>query len=59
MPYGKFESIEQVADRFGIKVTRSSFLETKDIAVDEFFLTRMSRAVLKAFPPARRDQTYK
>ncbi|MCI5121516.1 MAG: hypothetical protein D3908_10065 [Candidatus Electrothrix sp. AUS4] len=47
MPYGKFESIEQVADRFGIKVTRFSFLATKDITVDEFFLTRMSRAILK------------
>ena len=47
MPYGKFKSIEQVTDRFGIKVTRSFFLATMDIAVDEFFLTRMSRAVLK------------
>ncbi|HHC24868.1 MAG TPA: hypothetical protein ENK58_05565 [Desulfobacterales bacterium] len=47
MPYGKFERIEQVSDRFGIKVRRTPFAETMDIKVDEFFLSRMGRALLK------------
>lgn len=47
MSYGKFERIEQVSDKFGIKVKRTSFIEVKDIKVDEFFLLRMGRALLK------------
>jgi len=47
MPYGKFERIEQVSDKFGIKVRRTPFIETMDIKVDEFFLSRMGRALLK------------
>jgi len=47
MSYGKFERIEQVSDKFGIKVKRLSFIEVKDIKVDEFFLLRMERALLK------------
>jgi hypothetical protein len=47
MSYGKFERIEQVSDKFGIKVKRASFIEVKDIKVDEFFLLRMGRALLK------------
>jgi len=45
--YGKFERIEQVSDKFGIKVKRASFIEARDIKVDEFFLLRMERALLK------------
>jgi len=47
MLYEEFERIEQVADKFGIKVKRSSFIEAKTIKVDEFFLLRMGRALLK------------
>ncbi len=47
MSYEKFERIEQVSDQFGIKVKRASFIEIKDIKVDEFFLLRMGRALLK------------
>ena len=47
MSYGKFERIEQVSDKFGIKVKRASFIEVKDIKIDEFFLLRMGRALLK------------
>ncbi len=47
MSYGKFERIEQVSDKFGIKVKRTSFIEVMDIKVDEFFLLRMGRALLK------------
>ncbi len=47
MPYGKFERIEQVSDKFGIKVKRASFIERKEMSVDEFFFVRMGRALLK------------
>jgi hypothetical protein len=47
MPYGKFERIEQVSDKFGLKVKRASFIDLIDIKVDEFFLQRMGRALLK------------
>jgi hypothetical protein len=47
MSYGKFEKIEQVSDKFGIKVKRAAFIQKKDIQVDEFFLSRMERALLK------------
>jgi len=47
MPYGKFERIEQVADTFSITVKRASFLEKRDLPVDDFFLRRMQRALLK------------
>ncbi|MDM8521815.1 hypothetical protein QUF80_00430 [Desulfococcaceae bacterium HSG8] len=47
MPYGKFERIEQVSDKFGIKVKRASFTEAEHIKIDEFFLSRMGRALLK------------
>jgi len=47
MSYGKFERIEQVSDQFGIKVKRASFIEAMDIKIDEFFLSRMGRALLK------------
>ena len=47
MSYGKFERIEQVSDKFGIKVKRDFFIEAMDIEIDEFFLSRMGRALLK------------
>jgi len=47
MSYGKFERIEQVSDKFEIKVKRASFIDAMDIKVDEFFLLRMGRALLK------------
>ena len=47
MSYGKFERIEQVSDKFKIKVKRSAFIDTKAIDVDNFFLSRMGRALLK------------
>ncbi len=46
MSYGKFERIEQVSDTFGIRVKRASFVERKEMTVDEFFLFRMRRALL-------------
>ncbi|MCP4398753.1 MAG: hypothetical protein GY801_15825 [bacterium] len=46
MSYGKFERIEQVSDTFGITVKRASFLERKEMRVDEFFFVRMGRALL-------------
>ncbi|HIE02715.1 MAG TPA: hypothetical protein EYP59_20935 [Thiotrichaceae bacterium] len=47
MSYGKFERIEQVSEQFGIKVKRASFIEKIEFKVDEFFLLRMGRALLK------------
>jgi predicted type IV restriction endonuclease len=47
MSYGKFERIEQVSDQFEIKVKRAFFIDVMDIKVDEFFLVRMRRALLK------------
>jgi hypothetical protein len=47
MSYGKFERIEQVSDQFEIKVKRAFFIDVMDIEVDEFFLVRMGRALLK------------
>ncbi|MCK4492975.1 MAG: hypothetical protein KAU26_02900 [Methylococcales bacterium] len=47
MSYGKFERIEQVADKFGIKVKRAAFIEIKTIEIDCFFLSRMAQALLK------------
>ena len=47
MSYGNFERIEQVSDKFGIKVKRASFIAVKPFEVDEFFLSRMERALLK------------
>ncbi len=47
MPYGKFETIEQVADTFSIKVRRTPFINILELIVDEFFISRMQRALLK------------
>jgi len=47
MSYGKFERIEQVSDKFKIKVKRAAFIDTKAIDIDKFFLLRMGRALLK------------
>ncbi len=46
MPYGQFDRIEQVADAFTIKVTRTSFIDLLPVAIDKYFLARMGRALL-------------
>ncbi len=47
MPYGKFETIEQVADTFALEVTREAFIATKPFEVDDIILNMLRRRLLE------------
>ena len=41
MPYSKFESIEEVAEKFDIEVNITSFIQQKEIKIQEFHFKRL------------------
>jgi hypothetical protein len=46
MPYGKFESVEQVASIFRIKVKDASIINSKSIEISELFLNNIKKKLL-------------
>jgi hypothetical protein len=47
MPYGKFETIEQVSDTFEIDITRNAFINTEPIEIDGVILKMISKRLLE------------
>lgn len=47
MPYGKFETIEQVADTFEIEVTRGAFIQKEKLEVNEIILKMIAKRFLE------------
>jgi hypothetical protein len=41
MPYSKFESVEQVAEKFDIEVRAIPFMDKKEIEIPELYLSRL------------------
>ncbi len=48
MSYGKFESVEQVAGIFSIKVKDGSVINSKSIEISELLLNNIERSLLNS-----------